>query len=85
MDNINQAPKDRYAPVPEETRRFLEDKYKRRSLAPEALIIRPGLRMLHIGSLVLAFGMKSRNAESKIKPMPVLMLDDYIPFRIRRS
>ncbi|KAF9354303.1 hypothetical protein BGX26_007860 [Mortierella sp. AD094] len=57
MDNPNQFPRDDYAPVSEERRRFLEEKFKRRNLAPETLIIRPGFRKLHIATVVLAFGL----------------------------
>lgn len=56
MDNPNQSPRNEYTPVSEERRRFLEEKYKRRNLAPEALIIRPGLRKLHLATVVLAIG-----------------------------
>ncbi|KAF9109862.1 hypothetical protein BGX27_007110 [Mortierella sp. AM989] len=56
MDNPNQFPRVDYTPVPEERRLFLEEKFKRRNLAPETLIIRPELRKLHIATLVLAFG-----------------------------
>ncbi|KAF9575006.1 hypothetical protein EC968_004766 [Mortierella alpina] len=57
MDNPNQSPRNEYVPISEERRKFLEDKYKRRNLAPEALIIRPGLRKLHIATIVAAVGL----------------------------
>ncbi|KAF9107983.1 hypothetical protein BGX29_003836 [Mortierella sp. GBA35] len=56
MDNPNQFPRNEYVPISEERRRFLEEKYKRRNLAPESLIIRPGLRKLHLATIVLAIG-----------------------------
>ncbi|KAF9128063.1 hypothetical protein BGW39_005372 [Mortierella sp. 14UC] len=55
-DNPNQSPRNDYIPISEERRLFLEEKYKRRNLAPEALIIRPGLRKLHLATVVLAIG-----------------------------
>ncbi|KAG9070653.1 hypothetical protein KI688_008191 [Linnemannia hyalina] len=56
MDNPNQSPRNEYTPISEERRRFLEEKYKRRNLAPEALIIRPGLRKLHLATVIFAIG-----------------------------
>ncbi|CAO3574914.1 unnamed protein product [Mortierella alpina] len=55
-DNPNQSPRNEYVPISEERRKFLEEKYKRRNLAPESLIIRPGLRKLHIATIVAAIG-----------------------------
>ncbi|KAK3844945.1 MAG: hypothetical protein J3R72DRAFT_59313 [Linnemannia gamsii] len=55
-DSPNQSPRNDYIPLPEERRLFLEEKYKRRNLAPEALLIRPGLRKLHLATIVLAMG-----------------------------
>ncbi|KAF9980342.1 hypothetical protein BGZ65_005213 [Modicella reniformis] len=57
MDNPNQSPRNEYIPISEERRLSLVEKYKRRSLSPESLIIRPGLRKLHIATIVLAFGL----------------------------
>ncbi|KAF9918549.1 hypothetical protein BX616_007992 [Lobosporangium transversale] len=57
MDNPNQSPRNEYTSISEEKRRFLEEKYRRRNLAPESLIIRPGLRKLHIATIALAIGM----------------------------
>lgn len=59
MDNPNQSPRNEYIPVSEEQRRFLEEKYKRRSLAPEALLIRPKFRVLHVATIALALGTSS--------------------------
>ncbi|KAG0266872.1 hypothetical protein BG011_000487 [Mortierella polycephala] len=56
MDSPNQSPRNAYIPIPEERRLFLEEKYRRRNLAPESLIIRPGLRKLHIATVVLVLG-----------------------------
>ncbi|KAF9193835.1 hypothetical protein BGZ51_002158 [Haplosporangium sp. Z 767] len=56
MDSPNQSPRNEYIPIPEERRQFLEEKYRRRNLAPESLIIRPGLRKLHIATIILAAG-----------------------------
>ncbi|KAG0220565.1 hypothetical protein B0O80DRAFT_492511 [Mortierella sp. GBAus27b] len=57
MDNPNQSPRNEYIPISEEKRLALEEKYRRRSLAPEGLIIRPGLRKVHIATLALAIGL----------------------------
>ncbi|KAG0036075.1 hypothetical protein BGZ82_004737 [Podila clonocystis] len=57
MDNPNQSPRNDYVPISEERRLFLEEKYKRRNLAPESLIIRPGFRKLHLATIVIAVGM----------------------------
>ncbi|KAG0030723.1 hypothetical protein BGZ81_002263 [Podila clonocystis] len=57
MDNPNQSPRNEYVPISEERRLFLEEKYKRRNLAPESLIIRPGFRKLHLATIVIAVGM----------------------------
>ncbi|KAG0348458.1 hypothetical protein BG004_005187 [Podila humilis] len=57
MDNPNASPRNEYIPISEERRLFLEEKYKRRNLAPESLIIRPGLRTLHLATIVLAVGL----------------------------
>ncbi|KAF9350250.1 hypothetical protein BGX34_001321 [Mortierella sp. NVP85] len=57
MDNPNQSPRNEYIPISEEQRRFLEEKYKRRSLAPESLLIRPKFRVLHVATLALALGL----------------------------
>ncbi|KAG0357547.1 hypothetical protein BGZ54_000287 [Gamsiella multidivaricata] len=57
MDNPNQSPRNEYQPISEERRRFLEEKYKRRNLAPESLAIRPELRKLHIATIIFAFGL----------------------------
>ncbi|KAG0235286.1 hypothetical protein BGW42_005453 [Actinomortierella wolfii] len=52
------SPKVDLKSMSEEQRRiYLEEKWRRRNLAPEALLIRPGLRKLHIASLVAAVGM----------------------------
>lgn len=56
MDNPNQSPRNEYVPISEERRLFLEEKYKRRNLAPESLIIRPGFRKLHLATIVMAVG-----------------------------
>lgn len=61
MDNPNQSPRNEYVPISEERRLFLEEKYKRRNLAPESLIIRPGFRKLHLATIVMAVG-KQRNS-----------------------
>ncbi|KAG0340296.1 hypothetical protein BG000_000233 [Podila horticola] len=53
MDNPNQSPRNEYVPISEERRLFLEEKYKRRNLAPESLIIRPGFRKLHLATIVI--------------------------------
>ncbi|KAI1316656.1 hypothetical protein EDD11_009691 [Mortierella claussenii] len=56
MDNPNQSPRNEYIPISEERRKFLEEKYRRRNLAPESLILRPGLRQLHVATIILAVG-----------------------------
>lgn len=58
MDNPNQSPRNEYVPISEERRLFLEEKYKRRNLAPESLIIRPGFRKLHLATIVIGLGMQ---------------------------
>ena len=56
MDNPNQSPRNEYVPISEERRQILEEKYRRRNLAPEALIIKPRFRQLHVATIVLAVG-----------------------------
>jgi hypothetical protein len=67
MDSPNQSPRNEYTPISEERRLFLEEKYKRRNLAPEALIIRPGLRKLHLATVVLAIGKRIHQQATQCK------------------
>ncbi|KAG0235494.1 hypothetical protein BGW41_000739 [Actinomortierella wolfii] len=60
------SPKVDLKSMSEEQRRiYLEEKWRRRNLAPEALLIRPGLRKLHIASLVAAVGKELPLEDSK--------------------
>ncbi|KAF9929357.1 hypothetical protein FBU30_001623 [Linnemannia zychae] len=56
MDSPNRFPLDDYTPIPEERRKILAEKFRRRNLAPESLIIRPGLRRLHVATILLTIG-----------------------------
>ncbi|GJJ70921.1 hypothetical protein EMPS_03271 [Entomortierella parvispora] len=57
MDNPNQSPRNEYIPISEERRQILEEKYRRRNLAPESLVIKPRFRQLHVATIVLAVGL----------------------------